>query len=75
MRPTEILEHLRKRPFRPIRVFLTDGSHYDIRHPEMAFLTQRNLMIALDPGEEGIPDRSVFCDPIHVTRIRPLDAA
>ena len=73
MRLDEIQDHLRKRPFQAIRVFIPDGSHYDVRHPEMAWLTRRTLHIGLDPGPEGIPDRSAYCDPVHITRIEPID--
>jgi len=73
MRPNEIRDHLRKRPFEPIRIFLSDGSSYDVRHPETAFVTQREVVIGLDPGEDELPDRSAYCDPMHVTRIEPID--
>ena len=73
MRPTAIRAHLRKQPFRPIRVYVSDGSSYDVRHPELMFVTETEVIIALDPGNDAIPERSVYCDPIHVTRIEPLD--
>ena len=73
MSPTEIQAHLRRAPFRPIRVHLTDGSSYEIRHPELALLTRRDLAIALDIGPDGLPDRNIFCDPLHVVRIEQID--
>ena len=33
MRPQQIRAHLGRQPFVPIRVFLTDGSWYDVRAP------------------------------------------
>ena len=74
MRAEEIREHLRTRPFVPIRVFLSDGSAYEVRHPDMAMVTQRLLIIGIQPRRDGIPMRSVHCDPLHVTRIEPLAA-
>jgi len=73
MRPDEIRAHLRKQPFRPIRIFVSDGSSYDVRHPESALVTRTEVVIALDPGNDDIPERSAYCDPIHITRIEPLD--
>jgi hypothetical protein len=73
MRPVEIRSHLRRQPFRPIRIYISDGSSYDIRHPELALVTRTEVIIALDAGDDEIPERSVYCDPIHVTRIEPLD--
>jgi hypothetical protein len=73
MRPTQVRDHLKTRPFRPIRVFVSDGSSYEIRHPEMAYVTASQVMIALEMSEDNLPDRVVFCDPVHITRIEPID--
>ena len=72
MRADEIRNHLRRRPFLPVNIYMSDGSSYPVRHSELAFVTRRDLVIALDPGDDRIPDRSVYCDPMHVTRIEPL---
>ncbi len=37
------------------------------------FVTRREVVIALDPGNDAVPERSVYCDPVHITRIEPLD--
>ena len=73
MRPDEIRAHLHKRPFQPIRIFVSDGSSYDVRHPEMMFVTRREVVIGLDAGDDRIPERSAYCDPVHITRIEPID--
>ena len=72
MRPSQIRDHLKIQPFRPIRVHISDGSFYDIRHPEMAYVTASQVMIALAMSEDDLPDKVVFCDPVHITRIEPL---
>lgn len=72
MQPVEIWAHLRRDPFLPFRVHLSDGSSYDIRHPEMAMLSLIELAIAIEPTNGDIPERMVYCDPLHVTRIEPL---
>lgn len=73
MRPLQIREHVMARPFRPIRLHISDGASYDIRHPEMAFVTATQVMIALRLAEDGLPDQVVFCDPVHITRIEPIN--
>ena len=73
MRPAQVRDHLKVHPFRPIRIHISDGSSYDIRHPEMAYVTASQVMIALEMSEESLPDKVVFCDPVHITRIEPLD--
>ena len=75
MSPERILEHLRRRPFRPIRIFLSDGSSYEVRHPELALVTRREVVIGLESAEAEVPERSVFCDPLHITRIELIDGA
>lgn len=73
MRVEEIFAHVGKRPFKPIRLFLSDGSAHDVRHPELVFVTRREVVIALPPMRGGIPERAVYIDPVHVTRIEPLN--
>lgn len=73
MRAVQIRDHLKAQPFRPLRVHVSDGSYYDIAHPEMAYVTTMQVVMALSMSPEDLPDRVVFCDPLHVTRIEPLD--
>jgi hypothetical protein len=72
MTPDEIKSHLKRRPFQPIRVHISDGASHVIRHPEMAFVSRSELIIGLDAGANDIPEQTVYCDPLHVTRIEPL---
>jgi hypothetical protein len=73
MRPDDIKAHQKRQPFRAIRIYVSDGSAYEVRHPEMMFVTRTEVIIGLDNGNGDLPERSVYCDPIHVTRIEPLD--
>ena len=41
MRPDAILKLLRKRPFFPFRVYVSDGAIYDVTHPEAGLGLQR----------------------------------
>jgi hypothetical protein len=75
MRASEILSHLRRHPFVPIRIFVSDGASYDVCHPAMAAVSHLELVIGLPPFDEDVPDRFAYCDPIHVTRIEPLDGS
>ena len=72
MRAESIREHLRKQPFQAFRIHLSDGSSYDIRHPEMAIASQREVLVGIGPEDNGLPERFVFCTPVHITRIEPL---
>lgn len=72
MRAEEIRKHVRMQPFRPIRVFVSDGASYDVRHPEMMLVTRMEIVIGLDPGSGGIPERSIICAPSRVERIEEV---
>jgi hypothetical protein len=74
MRPEKLLELLRRRPFVPIRIHLTDGTSYDVKHPEMALLTRSSLDIGLEAQEgSGIAEQVVYCALVHIVRIENLD--
>ena len=73
MRPDDIRSHLRKQPFEPFRVFMSDGATYDVRHPELAAIRRTELVIGLDQSDEELPDRFAHCDPVHVDRIEPIN--
>lgn len=70
----EIKALLRQRPFQGLRIHISDGESYEVTHPEMVFVTMTLVLIALPPLDKDIPaGGSVYCDPIHITRIEPLN--
>jgi hypothetical protein len=73
MTPDKIQEHLRRQPFQPFKVFLSDGSVHEVRHPEMALITRREVIIAMPQDPKDFPERTVTCDLLHVTRIEPIN--
>jgi len=36
-------------------------------------VTATPVFIALPPVNEGAPEHSVYCDPIHIIRIEPIN--
>lgn len=65
-------EMLARRPFQPVRLITSSGIAYEIRHPEMAFLTRTSILVGLDTGEDGIPAEFKIVSLLHVTAIEPL---
>jgi len=65
-------EMLSPRPFQPVRVTLSSGQSYGIRHPEMALLTRTSLLIGTDVAEDGVPAEFKILSLLHVTAIEPL---
>lgn len=74
MRPEELRNQLRRRPFVPIRIHLTDGTTHDVRHPEMAFLTRSTVEIGIEEHEgSGIADDVMYCSLVHIVRVENVD--
>ena len=73
MRAEDIRNHVRKQPFQPICLFLSDGSKYEVQHPEMMMVGRTEVVIGISAGNGDVFDRFAYCDPVHVTRIEPVD--
>jgi hypothetical protein len=76
MRTEDVMALLRKRPFVPLRIHMTDGHAYDIQHPEMMIVSRSHAMVGLQPNSKtGVVDRIEHCGLIHVVRIEEMSAA
>lgn len=77
MRPEDILQLLRTRPYEPFRIYLSDGSKYEVHHPELAIVERSKVIIGLPgpQGPDGPVERSVFCALMHITRAELVDGA
>jgi hypothetical protein len=71
----EILEHMRRHPFVPVRVFFSDGATYTVTDPVYILLSERTFMIGYDIDEEGIAQKAAEYKPADVARIELLDDA
>jgi hypothetical protein len=68
-------ELLSERPFRPFRLVMSSGQTYDVRHPEMAMLTQSDILVGVDEADDGVPANFKICSLLHVSAIEPLNTA
>ena len=66
---------LTARPFKPFRLVMSSGKTYDIRHPEMAWLTRTDILVGIDIADDGVPAEFDICSLLHVTAIEPLNPA
>jgi hypothetical protein len=53
MKPESLRDELHRQPFVPLRIHLTDGKTYDIRHPEMAIVTSREVYVGREETSPG----------------------
>jgi hypothetical protein len=77
MRPDDVLQLLRARPFKPFRISLSDGQQYEIRHPEIAIVSRSTVLVGIpgSRGPDGPVERVVTCALVHITRMEVLNGA
>jgi hypothetical protein len=63
---------LSRRPFQPVRLTLSSGQTFDIRHPETALLTRTSILIGIDVADDGVPAEFKIISLMHVTSLEPL---
>lgn len=74
--PTEDLQKkLQTRPFRPFRIYLSDGTEYNVMHPELLLLGRRSLVLGLvNRPEETVYERTIDIDLLHIVRMEQIEA-
>src|SRR3989442_10213367 len=65
---------LAARPFKPFRIIMSSGESYEIRHPEMAWLTRTDLLVGIDVAD-GVPAEFRICSLLHTTAVEHLEPA
>ena len=65
-------ELMTQRPFKPFRLVMSSGQSYEVRHPEMAWLTRTSILVGID-AEEGVPAEFKICALLHVATVEPLN--
>jgi len=72
MTTTTFRDLLKQQPFRPFRVVMSSGESYDVRHPEMAWVTKNDLLVGVDVADDGMPAEFRICPLFHVATVEPL---
>ncbi|MBA4065035.1 MAG: hypothetical protein C0501_15240 [Isosphaera sp.] len=74
MRPGELNEIVRARPFVPFRLHVTGGVTYDILNPEFILVGRSlaALLVRRDPNSP-IFDLPSWVNLVHITQIEPLE--
>ena len=73
MTQNDLLQVLRHQPFEPFRLHLSDGTAFEIHHPDQC-------SVGLTTAHVGVPRREgrrrfqevVICSLRHITRLEPL---
>lgn len=75
MAPQDLQNLLRNKPFLPFRMHLTDGTAYEVKHPEgvMPFRSIAVVAVNHDP-DHGVFGHSVTVTLIHIVRVEYIEA-
>jgi len=73
MRPDDLYEFTRKRPFMAFRIYVSDGETYDVRHPDQVIVLRSRIIIGV-VGKRRIPEHVQHVSLIHITRIEELES-
>ena len=68
----ELHKVIKRTPFSPVRIHLSDGSHYDIAHPDQIMVMKRWSYVGLPADADGPYDDDVLVDNLHITRVEPV---
>jgi hypothetical protein len=74
LRPNDVRDWLDRKPFRPFRIHLTNGTTFDVRHPEQSVVTRNamNVAVPFPPGVAAGVQKEVTVALLHVTHLEPL---
>jgi hypothetical protein len=74
MAPADMLLELRRRPFAPFRIHLSDGTVYEVRHPEMVMVGLTSAIVATpSPTQPQLYGSYEVIDLRHVARLVPVE--
>lgn len=76
MRPDDLLRLLLKKPFEPFRLYILDGSNFEIRHPDQVMVERSTIAIAGTVAHlpRSLVERDVIVALLHISRLEPIDS-
>ncbi len=78
----EVRQLLKKQPFAPIALSLSDGRSVEVRHPDQVVVTRRHVFVGLahvkkearrlaTPSDDSVAMESLFIDLAHIVSVEP----
>ncbi len=77
IRASDMRQRILERPFRPFRVYLKDGRHFDIHDPTWNLVGEPVFLIGVAPEDDprsSVPDRHERVPYELIDRVEPLPA-
>ena len=77
MPPLELFQALRKRPFTPFAIHVSDGTVYEVRHPELVMVGLGSAVVGVIAPQQPQPfyERFETVALDHIVRLVPMDKA
>lgn len=72
MSPLDILEYTRRKPFVPFRLIVSDGSTYEVGHPDLCMVAQTTVTVGLPAAADHAPAADHLIDAFHIVKLIPL---
>jgi hypothetical protein len=63
---------LSRRPFEPMRITMSSGALFEVRHPEMASLGKSAMVIVMPDSDGGPSDRWEFLSYLHIAYVETI---
>ena len=74
MNHDDLHDRLHAQPFEGCRMRMTDGSYYEVRHPESVLLGRRTAMVGVkESASQNYYDRFVTVSLPHIVRLEPVE--
>lgn len=71
--PRQVKAYLEAKPFRPFRLFLSDGSRHEVPHPEFVWVFGSSVFVGVAGNGASQPDTYVKeLSLLHVTRVEKV---
>ena len=68
----QLKERMDQKPFRPLRIRMSNGESYDIPNHDSAWVLRDSVEIGLDPDAEGMVALTRRCAILHIASIEDI---
>ena len=74
MNPNDLHDRLHAQPFEAFRLHMTDGSFYEVRHPESVLLGRRTAVVGVkETSSQNYYDRFVTVSLVNIVRLEAVE--
>jgi hypothetical protein len=69
----QIQSRLREKPFRPLRIIVSEGLRYDVHHPDLVLVGSRDIMVGSPSAKSPtVYDKVTRVALVHIVALEDL---